>query len=417
MARYQGHTFHPESTGASLSLQSSSPSLWNLNSPMYGATDTSSFALSSLSSLPVVGSLFGGAAKHQQDRYDKQWQEYMTKLGFAFADDQRLRQNLWNYGVSKYFMDTQNEWNSYENQSKEMRKAGLNPAMMFGQGQLSGNNSSQSAPTGGYSTSGIASQGSLASSLGNQDFAQSLKALGEAKKLGIETDYLEEQLQLEIEDKTLRNEYQKIINFYQSEISYQQVVQAIRTNEKIYREIDNLIKEGNLKDAQRLLANAQERVAKEMEGKTKAEREFAEEIASRRQELVQADLEEKVSKASVNQSQAHNLDVQSDMLPRQVAAQEKGAAAAWLSANASMLSAEAQDYLAKHPNDIEGFLVKAFQGAFGSAEKFGAWLAAKLGLSFDDAEDVERRVKRTGQVPVWFKKRVFDFDPNNLHLQ
>lgn len=415
MATSANHSFNPNQ-GVS-KYQQTSPALWRMSSPMYGVTDTSSLALSSLASFPIIGSFFEGASKHQQDRYDKQWQEYMTRLGYSFADDQRIRQNLWNYGVSKYFMDEQNKWNSYENQSNEMRKAGLNPAMMFGQGQLSGNNSSQSAPTGGYSTAGIASQGSLASSIDSPDFAQSLKALGEAKKLGIETDYLEEQLQLEIEDKALRNEYQKIINFYQNDISYQQVVQAIRTNEKIYREIDNLIKDGNLKEAQTLLSNAQERVAKEMEGKTKAEREFAEEIASRRQELVQADLEEKNSRTSLNQSSAHYADVQSDMLPRQVAAQEKGAAAAWLSANASMLSAEAQDYLAKHPNDIEGFLVKAFQGAFGSAEKFGAWIAAKLGLSFDDAEDVERRVKRTGQVPVWFKKRVFDFDPNNLHLQ
>lgn len=327
--------------------------------------------------------------------------------------------NMFNAEEAEKAFQRSYDASKYTTQSSLMRAAGLNPQLMFGEGNLLHPAQSSAASAEGVPSfqSPVGVQPPQLSFDGFNQLASAMKSIADAKKSGAEVDKIYSLLDEEVKDIQLRNEYQEIINRYQGRLSYEQVVQAIRTNEKIYQEIDNLEKDGKLKEAQTLLTNAQERVAKEMEGKTKAEREFAEEIASRRQEIVQADLEEKNSRTSLNQSTAHYTDVQSDMLPRQVAAQEKSAAAAWLSANASMLSAEAQDYLAKHPNDIEGFLVKAFQGAFGSADKFGAWLAAKLGLSFDDAEDVQYRVKRTGQIPVWFKKRFFEFDPNNLHLQ
>lgn len=254
MATSANHSFNPNQ-GISKSQQTSA-ALNHMSSPMYGVTDTSSLALASMASFPIIGSFFKGAAKHQQDRYDKQWQEYMTRLGYAFADDQRIRQNLWNYGVSKYFMDAQNEWNSYENQSKEMRKAGLNPAMMFGQGQLSGNNSSQSAPTGGYSTSGIASQGSLASSIDSPDFAQSLKALGEAKKLGIETDYLEQSLKYKLMSDDANARYQQSLANLQEKYGDKKSAAELSKIDKevkyLAEQIDYLIKQEGLVDEQTL---------------------------------------------------------------------------------------------------------------------------------------------------------------------
>lgn len=73
-------------------------------------------------------------------------------------------------------------------------------------------------------------------------------------------------------------------------------------------------------------------------------------------------------------AQTNNINVQTDWLPF-------NAQTARISANASSVAAAAQDYLAQHPNDFQGFLVKALQGAFGSADEFGKYIANKFGIN------------------------------------
>ena len=51
-----------------------------------------------LSGLPVVGNLFGGAAKAQSESMARQFQEYMARLGMEFSDEQRRQQNEWKRG-------------------------------------------------------------------------------------------------------------------------------------------------------------------------------------------------------------------------------------------------------------------------------------------------------------------------------
>lgn len=142
--------------------------------------------LGALSGVPFLGKVASGYQKAVNAQIDRQFQEYMARLGFDFSNEQREKQNLYNYWVAQEFMDKQNQWNSYANQVAEMKRAGLNPAGIFGEGQLTGNNSSQSAPTGGApsgSATGIGYQSQTA--VGDMsemaDFASAIKSISDAK--------------------------------------------------------------------------------------------------------------------------------------------------------------------------------------------------------------------------------------------
>lgn len=385
-----------------------------------GVNSTRYLSNNILSGLPIVGGLFGGAAKAQSESIARQFQEYMARLGMEFSDEQRRKQNEWNRAQTEYFMKEQNEWNSYPNQVKEMLKAGLNPAMIFGEGQLSGNNSSMAAPTGGAPSaqpSGLGYPSLPFTGESFEDIASAFQALSQAQKNGMDVEVMKATLDETVKDLKLRNDYQEIVNKYADRINEAQLRNTIAQVDKVYAEIDNLVKEGKVLEAEALLKEAQEKVQRELKGKTEAEKLLAKEMADRRDEIVQADLENKRADTSYKQSSAHKADVESDLLPRQVAAQEKQALASFISANANMISAQAADYAARNPGDFQGFIVKAIQGKFGSAGKFLDFLFKKLGLDEDDQEYVEQKIRRTGQLPTWFRKRIVEFDPNNLHMQ
>lgn len=321
-----------------------------------------------LSGLPVVGNLFGGAAKAQSESMARQFQEYMARLGMEFSDEQRRQQNEWNRAQTEYFMKEQNEWNSYPNQVKEMLKAGLNPAMIFGEGQLSGNNSSMAAPNGSAPSaqpSGLGYPSLPLTGESFEDIASAFQALSQAEKNGMDVQVMKATLDETVKDLKLRNDYQEIVNKYADRINDAQLRNAIALVDKVYAEIDNLVKEGKVLEADALLKEAQKRVQDELKGKTEAEKQLAQEMADRREEIVQADLENKRADTSYKQSSAYKADVESDMLPRQVAAQEKQATASLIGANAAMVGANASKYMAEHPQTWDGALTRVINGFFG----------------------------------------------------
>lgn len=402
----------------------SSTGFTTMNNGAYWHGDTSTATLLNyLSGVPIFGKIFGNGSKQANAAIDRQFQEYMTRLGFEFSDEQRRLQNQWNYASTKYFTDYNHELNSYGQQVKEMMQEGLNPAMMFGEGQLSGNNSSMSAPTSSApsgSGSGIGSIGSsFASGETFSDITQAYSNLADAQLKGAQTNEINQLLENKVQDLQLRNEYQKIINQYQGKLSIAQIENILADTDKKYQEIDNLIKEGDLVQAQKLLVDMQREHEEEKKYKTKAEREMAEELSKRREEIVQKDLDKKQSEIDLNNANKDFVQSQNYYYPRVVATMEKNATAAIMNAAANQLSASAQDYVSRHPNDIQGFLVKAFQGAFGNPEEFGKWVMEKLGLEKDEATGIIKRIKRTGKVPDWIVPalRNSNFDPSNLNLQ
>lgn len=167
----------------------SSPQKGLIKTPYFRSSqglEHQSSMLGALSGVPFVGKVASGYQKAVNAQIDRQFQEYMARLGFDFSNEQREKQNLYNYWVASEFMDKQNQWNSYANQVAEMRRAGLNPAGIFGEGQLTGNNSSQSAPTAGASGGsatgiGYQSQTAVGDMSEMADFASAIKSISDAK--------------------------------------------------------------------------------------------------------------------------------------------------------------------------------------------------------------------------------------------
>lgn len=294
-----------------------------INTPYFRSSqglEHQSSMLGALSGVPFVGKVASGYQKALNAQIDRQFQEYMARLGFDFSNEQREKQNLYNYWVANEFMDKQNQWNSYANQVAEMRKAGLNPAGIFGEGQLTGNNSSQSAPTGGAPSGsatglGYQSQTDTGGMSDLADFANVLKSLADAKKSGAETKSIESMLDEQIKDLQLRNDYQQILNTYQGKKSATEIAKMLQDIERQYVEIDNLIKEGNLTEANIKLAEVNRQIAEENKGKAQAEKELAQALADKREEytnnilkqqkaetkktLQEGDASERTSKAQV----------------------------------------------------------------------------------------------------------------------
>lgn len=192
-----------------------------------------------LSNIPIVGDVVGGVVSgglsmldnninrnynsnmmHEQMRYNTSEREasqaYQTSERTAqqqYQTSEREAQNLWM--ESMY-----GKYQSPEAQVRQYNNAGINGRLAVGQGNSLGTMSASSGSNGGAPSSGAPSGRSVSSpyvSVGSMtdgfaNIAGALKALGEAKKLGIETKYYEQQLIEDLRGKKLANETTELAN-------------------------------------------------------------------------------------------------------------------------------------------------------------------------------------------------------------
>lgn len=156
----------------------------------------------------------------------------LNKLGWhvSFVDQQRIAQNV--YSEAMY-----NKYSSPEAMVRQLQAAGLNPRLAMGS-QNAGSISASSGSSGaGPSASGSAIAGAAPPYIQDLNYqtngflnvANSLKALAEAKNLGVDTKFAEESLQDRLKQVKLSNTAQELANSI-NEVVYRYLPEKERRN-------------------------------------------------------------------------------------------------------------------------------------------------------------------------------------------
>lgn len=278
------------------------------------------------------------------------------------------------------------DWMSYENQRKLMEKAGLNPMAMFSDGNLSA--ASTTAAAGSPIGMQAPQYQNPFSGLGFTDIANGLKALAEAEKIGgVDTRKAEAELNNIIES----TEGQRIANKYAGRLNDMELKKGAALVDKIYKEADNLVKQGNLIEAERTLANAKEATEKEIKRLTGAKADYAEELSNLAYESIMSDINSK-------KAQAYKDNTQGDLNKTTEKYVGYNAVTGRINANANSLSAQSSWENAKtnraaqisdeHLNQIIGELktteISQLRYEIDKARK-----DAKYAKIFEDMNDLE----------------------------
>jgi len=174
-----------------------------------------------------VGSVFGANATNksnqkmldQQLKYNREEmqrnRQFERSERVASQDYQTSERNAQN----SFMTDFYNQYQSPQALFEQYKAAGLNPRLAIdssGAGSASASSgSSGSAPSGPLSSvPGLSMpyMNSVGYVTAFQNMAEAIKSLGEAKKTGIETDYLEEQLKKTLKGMELDNEAKALVN-------------------------------------------------------------------------------------------------------------------------------------------------------------------------------------------------------------
>ena len=172
-------------------------------------------------------------------------------------------------------------WNDYREQKHRMEQAGLNPALMFSDGQLA---PSTSVPSGTSASSGLAQvgigQGLNINGYSFKDVADALKSLGEAKKLGVDVDYLSKTLQDRVLEQRARTEIAGIQSMFEGKLKEKEMEKIESDVFKNYSDSFNALASGELHEAETLLVQAQEQTEKERKRLTGYQADYAKEVAN-----------------------------------------------------------------------------------------------------------------------------------------
>lgn len=184
-------------------------------------------------------------------------------LARQFADQQRIAQNV--YSEAMY-----NKYSSPEAMVRQLQAAGLNPRLSMGSQNAGSISASSGSSGGGPAASGSALVGAAPpyiqdlnyQSNGFLNVANSLKALAEAKNLGVDTKFAEESLMDRLKSVKLSNTAQELANSI-NEVNYRYLPEEKRrhienlivqisngqiTYEKLQEELKGLVKDNILKD-------------------------------------------------------------------------------------------------------------------------------------------------------------------------
>lgn len=161
-----------------------------------------------------------------REMYNQQWQDNLSKYPLLQKSLSDIAFNNW-----RQQFDTQNTYNSYQNQIGRMLAAGINPNSLYG--NSGGLATSSMSPLSAAAPPQIsatpfqshASPIGLPTGFSNPrqfigEIGSFLRDLGQAKKLGVETDQLEKLFDLEVQERSTRIFGQKLTNEAMSIANY-----------------------------------------------------------------------------------------------------------------------------------------------------------------------------------------------------
>lgn len=207
----------------------------------FGAGSIASSIISSSSSNDIANKNLH--AQSRENQINRDWQTAEAEKARQFDTSERIASQDW----QKYMTDYENAYNSPEQQALRLRQAGLNPAVaMNGNVQNVSASSSPSSPATSPMPSGVSGispvpqqpfsldVGSIINGIGNFT-----KSIGEAKKLGVETDYIKRSFDLNLKSLSNQSTLQELA------IKGQQLANAVTESTKdsrIKSAIDEAIK-------------------------------------------------------------------------------------------------------------------------------------------------------------------------------
>lgn len=216
------------------------------------------------------------------------------------VQQQQWQEKMWNLN---------NQYNSYANQSSLMREAGLNPYRMYG------TSSAGSAQASGVPSGGIASNGaSFASEY--SALASGLHALNEAAKTGADTattnltrNSLVRKMNNDAKLTGIQADLSAFDLMLQKRYGIQQKsLELTKLDGEIEiqsQQIVNLMKQGNVLEAESRLKKLQGDIAKQTERLTKAEADYAEKKALYAVQLINGELAVQKSTVTANTASAN----------------------------------------------------------------------------------------------------------------
>lgn len=256
----------------------------------------------------------------------------------------------------KEMFNMENSYNNPVNVVGRLREAGINPALAM-QGSLG--SAMSSAASGGQPQMGATPSAptmvapqmqspapyyqNIATGVSDAMFkaSQIAKNFAEAKKTGVDTERLEKSLQSYLDEQEATAKIQKLNAYLLEKYGEQKHSGEVS---KLFKEIDNVTLSGDLLNAQYRLTH--------LEGNIKAtEDKMLDEKYKRVKEYIDAELEQ--MKQNYLKTQAERLAI-----PQQVRAQMLSAIASGKQADAAMLNAQTQKWIAEHPNELTSFFIK-----------------------------------------------------------
>lgn len=305
--------------------------------------------------------------------YYNQAQAYENQMKMAIQNNALAYQmfkegNLFNSLEAQRAFERSYDASTYSNQINEMRKAGLNPAMMFGEG-----NTVQPPQQQAASSLGTPSLTSLAGIQPPQfnlgaltDVAAAIKNLAEAKKLGVDTDFA-----LDTYDYRLKNEEAKsrlalvtamIQEKYGDKMSDAELKRLAKAIEETSAKIELLRSQKDLTDEQ-LKTQAEytkQEVIKALRSSKMytAADAFGDDYWSN---YAYYELQNIVEDAKQKEAARKFTETQNQYYPRVVQSMETSALGSYLSGKASVSQAETARKLYEHPRDLLGWLTRELQ--------------------------------------------------------
>lgn len=202
----------------------------------------------------------------------------LTRETNALQQQMQREQNQWNYDTAKEFFDMENAYNDPSAVRARLENAGINPQLALSGDGTSFANGDASTPQSAFSPSITAPSINPAPSVLNgvlPEIANTLKTLGEAKKLGIDTKYYDSLLQEELKSKQLENNYNELRNMFAPERMQSELTNIDLSNDKTSQEINkinheinsiiedvvNKQKQGQILDTEKEIKNIEKKIA------------------------------------------------------------------------------------------------------------------------------------------------------------